>query len=223
MSKCHQEPIECPYCGAPGEYTLWDSVNVDLDSDLRDKIFSEDLFLWKCPQCGKEIHIPFGTLYHDMKNKFMLMYEYYDPDEGKYEPMKISAPLELSKDYTMRVVYGLMNLKEKIVILEHGLNDIAIEHMKYMISHLTCPEISEKGYVLYFHHIEEPTEEFPYGTIFFFYEDAEKEQLMTIRFAMDNYYEHCMAVDVDPRFNIGDKCICIDSGYMDINLRKAGL
>jgi hypothetical protein len=223
MSKCHKEPIDCPYCGAPGEFTLWDSVNVDLNPELRDEIFSEDLFLWKCPKCGKEIHIPFGTLYHDMKNKFMLMYSYDAPEDGKYDVVDISAPFDADKGYTMRVVYGLMKFKEKIVILEHGLNDVAIEHMKYMISHLICPEIAEKGYELYFHHLEAPTEEFPYGTIYFFYNDEEKEQVMTIRFAMDNYYEHCMAVDIDPRINIGDKFICVDDGWMDINLKKSGL
>jgi hypothetical protein len=40
---------------------------------------------------------------------------------------------------------------------------------------------------------------------------------------MDNYYEHCMAVDIDPRINIGDKFICVDDGWMDINLKKSGL
>ena len=117
---------------------------------------------------------------------------------------------ELSLDY---------NVSRKIVILEHGLNDVAIEHQKYMISHVIMPEIAEKGYELFFAKTEEPNEEFPYGTIYFFYDDEEKEQTMQIRFAMDNYYEHKLACELDPRMK-AEGCMCVDAEWMAKQMKE---
>ena len=117
--------------------------------------------------------------------------------------MDMEVPKSMMKgDYTFRMVFGLMQLKEKIVILEHGLNDVAIERQKYMISHVIMPEIAQNGYELYFAKVDEPSEGFEHGAIYYFYEDKETEELMTVRFAMDNYYEHCLACEIDPRMKV---------------------
>ena len=163
--------------------------------ELREKIFSDELFMYRCPHCGKVTGIPAGTLYHDMTHGFMIFFDFFKPDDYDYSPMEIPEGVGLKKEYLFRAVFGLQRFKEKIVILEHGLNDVAIEHQKYMISHVIMPEIAEKGYELFFAKTEEPNEEFPYGTIYFFYDDEEKEQTMQIRFAMDNYFEHKLACE----------------------------
>ena len=46
MSQVRKETIECPHCHLEGEYDLWTSVNVDLDPELREKIFSDELFMY---------------------------------------------------------------------------------------------------------------------------------------------------------------------------------
>ena len=51
MSKYHKEQIECPHCHHKGEFDLWESVNVDLDPELRGQILSDRLFIWTCPEC----------------------------------------------------------------------------------------------------------------------------------------------------------------------------
>ena len=66
MSQVRKEIIECPHCHQEGEFDLWTSVNVGLDPELREKIFSDELFMYHCPHCGKVTGIPAGTLYHDM-------------------------------------------------------------------------------------------------------------------------------------------------------------
>ena len=103
--------------------------------------------------------------------------------------------------------------------MEHGLDDVAIEHQKYMISHVIMPEIAEKGYELYFAKLEEPDEEFPLGKIFFFYNDKEKQQTMEVRFAMDNYYEHKLACELDPRMTIKG-CMCVDEEWLSKQLKE---
>ena len=200
--------------------SVWSSVNVDLDPELREKIFNEELFAYHCPNCGKVTGIPFDTLYHDMTHEFMIIFDFFKPDDFDYAPKDIpEMPLGMKGNYITREVYGLMRLKEKIVILEHGLNDIAIEHQKYMISHVIDPEIAEKGSELFFDKTEGPDEEFEQGTIFFFYNDEENHQTVTIRFAMDNYYEHCLACELDPRM-IVKGCMCIDQDWMAKQMKE---
>lgn len=43
MSRYHKEQIECLHCHHKGEFDLWESVNVDLDPELRRQILSDRL------------------------------------------------------------------------------------------------------------------------------------------------------------------------------------
>ena len=220
MSQLRKENITCPHCHKEGEFDLWSSVNVGLNPELREKIFSEELFMYHCPHCGKVTGIPAGFLYHDMEHHFMLFFDFFKPDDYDYEPMELpDGGFGMNGNYTFRGVFGLNRLKEKILILEKGLNDVAIERQKYMITHVINPDLAKKGYEIYFDHTEEPTEEFPYGTIFFVYDDTEKESMMQVRFAMDNYYEHCMACDLDPRMAVKN-IMCVDEGWISKQLKE---
>lgn len=53
MSKVHKEKIECTHCKHKWVFEIWDSMNVDLDSELREKIFNEKAFIYNCPKCGE--------------------------------------------------------------------------------------------------------------------------------------------------------------------------
>lgn len=149
MSKVHEETIICPNCKGKGKFDLWESMNVDLDPELRDKVFSDEAFIYTCPECGHHTGVPYGTLYHDMKHRFMLFFDFFKPDDFNYEHVEI-PDMPGTVDYTYRHVTGLWRLKEKILILEKGLNDVAIERMKYMIKHVLHPEMAEKDVELYF-------------------------------------------------------------------------
>lgn len=215
-----KENIVCPHCHQKGKFSFWSSVNVDINPELREKIFSEELFMYHCPHCGEVTGIPAGFLYHDMKHQFMLFFDFFKPDDCDYEPMELPENgLGIQGNYTFRSVFGLNRLKEKILILEKGLNDVAIEHQKYMICHIIHPELATKGYELYFDHIGKPNEEFPHGTIFFVYDDKKKKSMMQVCFAMDNYYEHCMACEMDPRMMVKG-VQCVDEGWISKQLKE---
>ena len=219
MSKSHQEEIVCPKCGEHGEFTLWESVNVDLDQELREKIFNEELFLWTCPKCGERAFIPFGTIYHDMAHKFMLFYQYDEPETDKYAPLELPDTFGSAEDYTFRVVYGLDNLKEKIRMLESGIKDVPAERMKHMIVHLLNNEIKDSGYHLYFANVNyDSTEEHEFGTISFVYFD-EKGQAKGKGYDMQLYYEHSLACELDPRMKV-EGCQCVDEQWMSQQLKK---
>lgn len=219
MSLSRRKTIECRHCHKEGEFNLWTSVDGDLDPELREKIFSEELFMYHCPHCGKVTGIPSGMLYKDMKHRFMLLFDFFKPDDYDYMPMELPEDLMMYKDYTFRTVFDLQRFKEKIIILEHDIDDVAVERQKYMISHFIMPEIAEKGYKLFFARLEMPDEEFPHGKIFFCYNDEEKQQTMEVRFAMDSYYEHKLACELDPRMTV-KAFMCVDEEWLAKQLKE---
>ena len=89
MSQLRKENITCPHCHQEGEFSFWSSVNVDLNPELREKIFSGELFMYHCPHCGEVTGIPIGFLYHDMKYHFMLFFDFFKPDDYASEPMEL--------------------------------------------------------------------------------------------------------------------------------------
>lgn len=123
MSQVSKEIIECPYCHKEGEYEHWTSINADLNPELREKIFSGELFVYRCPHCGNEFRVPAGTLYHDMKNKFMILFDFFKPDNYEYLPVEIPEGFALHNQYIFRSVFGLQQFREKILVLEEGLDE----------------------------------------------------------------------------------------------------
>lgn len=224
MSQCIKETVVCPKCKGEGEMEIWSSVNVSLDPELREKIMDDSLFLWTCPHCGEKIFVPFGTMYHDMTNRFMLFFDHDTNCKEQYEPFKLPTE-ELGasmKDYKFRVVHRLDDLKEKIVIMGIlHLDDVAIEHMKFMISHILLPEIAANGYELRISNYDPHNDVSEFGAIFFTYYDKEKQQTMEVRFALDNYYEHKYTVGLDPRMQF-EGGLCVDQGWMCKQLLAVG-
>jgi len=47
MSSFRNIKITCPACNTEGAYTVWDSVYVDLDSELKSKVMDGSLFTWE--------------------------------------------------------------------------------------------------------------------------------------------------------------------------------
>ena len=78
MSIIRKEKFVCPVCKTEGDYKVYRSVNIDLDKSLREKVLSQELFSWVCPNCGKELTVHYDFLYHDMTRAFMI---YYSPNK----------------------------------------------------------------------------------------------------------------------------------------------
>jgi hypothetical protein len=75
MSSFRNIKITCPACNTEGSYTVWDSVNVTLDPELKSKVMDGSLFTWVCPNCKKSFKAPYSFLYHDMTHDFMVYFE----------------------------------------------------------------------------------------------------------------------------------------------------
>lgn len=218
MSKVRTEIIDCPACAGKGEFQIWDSVNITIHPELKEKIFSEELFIWVCPHCGAKVYVPYGFIYHDMMHRFMI---FYSPDESadKYSPLDI--PCEFApNDYIYRAVYGIVPFKEKIRQLESELNDIAIERLKYILTHFKVSEFIENGIGLLFLDCDTSDRGFSeHGSISFIFINKEGET-MEAKYGMELYYESEVALSIDPRMNPG-KNPCIDQEWMSKQFKKS--
>ena len=146
MSKHHIEKITCPNCKTESEFVLWDSINTQLDPEMKEKVRTGEVFAFECPNCKQQLNVDYATLYHQMEDYVMIYYAPGDP-AGAVEVMKKLTTLEgdenkdsglkLPDDYVKRVVATQNELREKLNILDEGLDDHVIELMKlFMMSNL---------------------------------------------------------------------------------------
>lgn len=223
MSECRKEQITCPRCHYDSPMTVWNSINADLDPELKEKFLDGDLFDWKCEVCGLETKVPFGTIYHDMEHRFMLFFDPWEDNREKDEAEEIEMPQGFNlPDYTFRWVYGINALREKINTLAAGLNDIAVERMKYFLrmdneNHIrntdefVCAGIDDSEKAI-------ETTGWERGAIIFirFRENAEPK---VMPFRMELYYDYLLATNIDPRMETHG-CLCIDDKWMSEQLQK---
>ena len=86
--------VTCPHCGAIGEYSAYQSVNVTLNPELRDKMDDLSLFTWVCPNCGKKYICSYPFLYHDME-RGILQYLQVNMPEEKLEELGYNGMIGL--------------------------------------------------------------------------------------------------------------------------------
>lgn len=139
MSRCRIEQIECPHCNRKSDFTIWESINTVIDPDMKEKARTGEIFSFECPCCGNKTLVQYATLYHQMEDKVMIYYVPGDPTEAiemmhdirrneKGEPVKMN--LHLDAIYHNRVVRTINQFREKLMILDAGLDDRVIELTK---------------------------------------------------------------------------------------------
>ena len=71
---------------------MWDSINVSLDPELKEKLFRAEINLFECESCGEKNHIDAPLLYHDMELQFCVQ---YCPSEELGDPEFLAQFLDL--------------------------------------------------------------------------------------------------------------------------------
>ena len=69
--------INCPNCNIENEVILWEKINVDINPDLKEKLFNETINNFKCKSCDYNSRIDIPLYYNDVKQKFFI---YLVPD-----------------------------------------------------------------------------------------------------------------------------------------------
>ncbi len=127
MSTEMQKDIVCPQCGRVQKLEMTVSVNSEENPEIRRDILREGIFDWECLSCGYTAQMAYPLLYHDPKHGFMVALR-PSPSVGKAEAVPAVRGLRL------RSVKSPQELKEKILIFEAGLDDVAVELVKNAIT-----------------------------------------------------------------------------------------
>jgi hypothetical protein len=109
-------------------------VNVTLDPDLKEKLFSRELFETTCLECGETTSLFYPLLYHDQDAQVMIWL--VPPDEGgdpRLDPVTMNAQAHLFPGYRLRLVASVNELLEKIMLFEQGLDDRVVELTKELL------------------------------------------------------------------------------------------
>lgn len=129
MSLSELKTVNCPNCGGHNKVVIYQSINPAEDMSLRRDVLNDKLFTYSCVHCGYEARLCYPVLYNDVKKRFMV---YFVPNCEKTlltdrvlekENVKI-APVK------KRLVTSYNDFKEKIILFEAGLDDMAAELTK---------------------------------------------------------------------------------------------
>lgn len=129
MSKSTNRKFKCMKCGEVYDINTYDSVNVSLDPDIKERCLSGDIFHFECPHCHNSYMLSYPCLYHDQEKKFMVWLLEDKASINSIDPSFVSALL--SSGYTLRRCTDINSFIEKIQILDDGLDDRAVEFSKY--------------------------------------------------------------------------------------------
>jgi transcription elongation factor Elf1 len=134
MTKVSTTEFVCPECGLEQLFTVYDSVNISLNPDYKEKLINGELTIFTCDACGYQVEVVYPILYHDMDNKLMI---WMDPD-GQLDPNGLGNKqflfdTLLDESYQYRIVSTREELVEKILIFDDNLEDKPLEMLKYYI------------------------------------------------------------------------------------------
>lgn len=127
MTRVGSSEITCPKCGNRQATTLWDSINVRLNPELREKLFNREINIFKCESCGTVAFIGHPLLYNDMKRNYCV--QYFPPEFLKDE----SFLRQYSRDGTLKMEQPVISISEvsRYLLTPHIVFDL-IEMVNYI-------------------------------------------------------------------------------------------
>lgn len=127
-----EDSVTCPECDHEQNIKITPSVNVTTDPDMREKVLSGEIFLFKCDKCGFEGFAGFPFIYEDKQTNggFLVYMEPGCEDREVGIEMPDIADQVIYRDVPMRLVTDINSLKEKVYIFEAGLDDRVMELFK---------------------------------------------------------------------------------------------
>jgi len=158
MSMINAYTIRCPKCGEEMDASLYDSVNIEQDPALRDELMNNTLNAITCESCGFMFRVDKRLLYHDPDRRIMVYW--FPGDEQKYADGQaefVAAMQALNQTLpdsfdppTIHLVFHRVELVERILALEEGLNERILEYVKYQIYSRNPVKLNPEEKVLLF-------------------------------------------------------------------------
>ena len=194
MSIINEALAPCTNCGQQQKITVYRSINIADNPELKDKVKDGSLFLWECPHCKQVNLAKYETLYHDPAAKLMV-WLIPSGEISETQMQAITMHTKAMGGYTLRRVNDMGSLMEKVLIRDAELDDVVIEMVKYV----TKLEMVQKTVD------QEKKEEFLSGKFHFYRAQGEgDEKLLTFMYPQDgqmlgvnvgmNVYQDCSGI-----------------------------
>lgn len=140
MAVFHPLTVKCE-CGNTLTVQLADSLNVKRSPESRDKILRGELHRVACPVCNRQMTVEKPFYYSDLtRNAFFKVFprgerHLWRSASKDLETAANFFPENLSKpnERTLRVVFGMDELREKLVAQDAGVDDRLVELLKVFL------------------------------------------------------------------------------------------
>lgn len=215
MSITSQALAPCSKCGQQQTVTVYRSINISENPELKDKVRDGSLFLWECPHCGQMNLARYETLYHDPSAKLMV----WLIPEGEISETQMQAITMHTKamgGYTLRRVNDMGSLMEKVLVSDAGLDDVVLEMCKYV----TKMEMLQKSVSA------EQKDEFLASDFHFYRSEGDgDERILTFMYALNgqmlgvnvgwNVYQDCAGIlERNPQIHPAEGFARIDADWL---------
>jgi hypothetical protein len=142
MSVFETTSIACPSCDSSVDVELVHSVNAVRRPDLRTAILDRSFQSVDCPSCGTTFRVEPRFTYLDIGRKqFIAAWPASEVTNWKAVEARSQAAYDrafgagsygaaLAVGMQARCVFGWLGLNEKLIALEHGIDDVALEMAK---------------------------------------------------------------------------------------------
>lgn len=134
----------CSRCREENKVTIYNSINIGEQPELKDAVLDGSAFVWTCPHCGTLNLLQYQTLYHDPSEKLMVWLT-RGSEELEEQVREAYSRLDGLEEYTMRFVDDAGSLIEKIKIFDSGLDDRTMEMTKYVTRLELCENQKENA------------------------------------------------------------------------------
>jgi hypothetical protein len=131
MSMPERVDVTCRHCGEASAFTMWQSLNVQMNPEMKEKLLSLEVFRHTCAKCNKATLIRYPLLYHDMQQKLMVWCIAEQPPDLDFAALPGPLRDNPRDGYRCRWVKTVAQLLEKIRIADAGLDDRAVELFKH--------------------------------------------------------------------------------------------
>jgi endogenous inhibitor of DNA gyrase (YacG/DUF329 family) len=147
MSMFRTVTLNCPECGTHVEFNAVISVNADRRPDLRAAIIDGSFQRQPCPKCGKSFRLDPEMTYIDVRQgQWIAAYPVAKLGHWKeleeqartsfaqaYGPQAPAAARQLGAGMKPRITFGWGGLREKLIVVDHHLDDVTLELAKLAI------------------------------------------------------------------------------------------
>ncbi len=201
MSQERRYQISCPKCGSELDVSLFDSINVEQDSSLRDALMENQLNSLTCESCEFSFRVDKPLLYCDPAHKLFI---YWFPSEKSLHGAdaesfqetvaKMSGMIPDGADMPeIHLVFTRTELVERIFLREAGLDARVVEYIKYLIFTKNLDQVDPREKSLLFN-AEDSTDE---SLVFVVQDAASKKLESVVEYSRSAYQAFCEMFDQD--------------------------